>query len=285
MNRRTELTVRTRPSGGDLSSHVHADPPLIGRSRLTILVHGYNNSERQARRAYRRFLLNSLLADHRPSVGQICEFYWPGDFAFPGSFLSYPLQIPRAIEAAERLRDYLEQLARGGLLQVSFVCHSLGNRLALEFIRAATREGTPRIVVDRVCLLAAAVPLEMVFVSGTLHPSAKVIRHSLVLWSEADVALGLAFRAGQAVAGEHCTGAVGSTGGPALLWHGVQDMTPYGHSDYWPRIGSAVYVAREFDGVLDRPPLSRELQAPRAMETRLGAAREVRQRIVRSDDE
>lgn len=278
MNRRTELTVRTSPHGGEIASHVSADPQLRTARRVTILVHGYNNSERQARRSYRQFLRNTSIGDKPLLTGQLCEFYWPGDFDTAFSALSYPLQVARAHEAAERLRAYLARVSIGGALEVSFVCHSLGSRIALEFILAATRSGAPQLIIARVCLLAAAVPVEMVYPSGRLHVSVKSIRNSVILWSRSDRALGLAFRIGQALAGEHCSGAVGSSGDPTLLWTSVHDLTPYGHSDYWKRVGSAAHVARAFEIVTPQRPLFRSLIPSRCLERREQVARESMQR-------
>ena len=75
------LTVRTECSGGPIAQQVEASQGLHGFNRLTILIHGYNNSACVAQHSYKDFL--GLADVNDASVfalfGQLCAFYWPGD--------------------------------------------------------------------------------------------------------------------------------------------------------------------------------------------------------------
>src|SRR5881227_3768664 len=103
----TVLSVRRECSGGPVLSYVEASRDLHGMSRLTLLIHGYNNSQCSASRSYGSFGSLSDVTD--PSVvaafGERCEFYWPGDSRWFGP-LSYPAEIEPAKESAKRLGEF-----------------------------------------------------------------------------------------------------------------------------------------------------------------------------------
>jgi esterase/lipase superfamily enzyme len=259
------ISVRTAPKGGAIRAGVEDSGGRISPRRLVLLIHGYNNTEDQARKAYRRFSRNTAL--DAPRVGtEVGEFFWPGDTGRPGSFLFYASQVPRAVESAQRLAEHLDTLANGQPLSVTFICHSLGNRLALETI-AALRSRPSSVIVERFCSMAAAVAVDTLSAGQPLEQAARDAAQSIVLWSAKDRALGYAFIAGQYLAGdnERATAAVGKTGGPDLFWQNRRDFTGhgYGHGDYWPRAGSAASVS-EF---LDMTGIPRPLQgrAPQMM--------------------
>jgi hypothetical protein len=274
--RRLTLSVRQDPRGGPVADEVAA--PVQPGPHLTLLIHGYQNTEEAARASYALFLRHSDLARSR-TTGDICEVYWPGDTNWPGSgrgtvrnlvttslsVLSYPLQLAQAKESAARLREYLERIAGGGPLEIALVCHSLGNRVALELIAACQQNG-PDVHVVRACLMACAVPVELVLDAGPLNQAATTIEKSLVLYSGTDATLGWEFDMGQAFGGEYTSGAVGLTGYPPGLWSRTADMAPYDHGDYWPQRESA-WEARALFGralvryTLTRPTRSRRLLA------------------------
>jgi pimeloyl-ACP methyl ester carboxylesterase len=262
---RRELSVRTADAGGAIRARVEVSGALTQARRLIVLVHGYNNTKADARKAYRQFCFNTALDTPRVGV-EVCEFYWPGDTGRAGSFLFYASQVPRAIQSAARLADYFEEAAKGQPLTVTFICHSLGNRVALE-TAAALRERQSVVTVERFCSMAAAVAVEQFAQGAGLHDVAEGISASIVLWSAKDRALGYAFLIGQRLAGaaEAATAAVGKTGGPALYWKRTKDFTSagYGHSDYWPRLGSAFCVS-EFLALTSLP---RVIQLRGAQET------------------
>jgi hypothetical protein len=235
------LSARDIDVGGGIRTHL-VPPALHGSRAITLLIHGFNNSQPVANGSYRRFLRTAEL-ERAPLAGQICAFFWPGDH---GVF-RYFEEIDRAKQSAAILRDYLVEIAAGGQLEVSLVCHSLGNRLALELIAASTATH-PNILFVRAAMMAAAVPLHVVDRNGTLHDAATAIARHAVLYSRSDEALGIAFLAGQLRAGEPCLGAVGKSGGPPGLWSagGAADFTPYAHGDYWPEPESALTVQTLF---------------------------------------
>jgi esterase/lipase superfamily enzyme len=146
-----ELSARALPTGGEVRAN-DLPPLLIGQSQLTILIHGFNNDTEQASRSYARFLRETELRRNSLLAGRICVFFWPGDHGW----YRYQDEIPRAIEAANVLRGYLEEIAAGQRIEVSLVCHSLGNRVALEFVARCLKTANLDVQVPRACLMAAA---------------------------------------------------------------------------------------------------------------------------------
>lgn len=128
---------------------------------------------------------------------------------------------------------------------MSLVCHSLGNRLALELIENC-RNANPRIHFERAVMMAAAVPVQVVDTDGRLRPAASAVQRREVLYSRSDEALGVAFIGGQLRAFEPCYGAIGTAGGPPGIWTLATDFTPYGHGDYWREPESALTVQTIF---------------------------------------
>jgi hypothetical protein len=255
---RSYLSVRSSPSGGGVLSWVRAPPPTIdSRSALTILVHGYNNTEGEAKVSYQQFLENAAL-EMSGRAGHVCEFYWPGDTGGVTSAFSYSAQIRRAIQCGEVLQQHLARTFGSRPIELTFIAHSLGSRVVLECIRAAAAAGRPVLGRTRLCLMAAAVPIELVYSGGRLHRAASGKPETSILFSHVDEALGWAFSVGQAMAGERSGEAVGRYGGPPLLWRSSTNMTPYAHGDYWQRSESAC-EAKKLLGIPAQP-----YQIPRA---------------------
>jgi len=243
---RSVLSVRSLPAGGDVLTWVRSPPPALGaRTTLTILVHGYNNTEEAAAGAYRRFLKNSA-PEPSGRAGQVCEFYWPGDTGGPASAFSYSSQITHAIRSGEVLQQHLARTFENRPLDLTFIAHSLGSRVVLEFLRESAAKRRPVLNRVRLCLMAAAVPIELVYVGGRLHRAASSKPEASILFSNVDEALGWAFSAGQAMAGERSREAVGRHGGPPLIWRTCTNMTPYAHGDYWRRTESASEAKKLF---------------------------------------
>ena len=264
------LSVRLGGSsgrGGTVAPWMDAPPTaLIGARHLTILIHGFNNDERAAHSSYEQFIAQSWLTRRpSPKVGTVCEFFWPGDIDAPRSIAAafYAESVTRAPHAGRVLAEYLHELSATGPLEVSLICHSLGNRVALEMAKALVYMRSP-VRISHMCLLAAAVPSMMIYEGGPLHDAVESISRTLVLHSEADEALGIVFRGGQWLAAEDASHAVGKYGAPLRRWTVSSDMKPYKHGHYWPGVRSAGKV-HEFLG----------LSNVRSLETRSTPYREV----------
>lgn len=240
------LTAREpHPGGIAVASELSPPPsqlPLTG-SRLVLLIHGYNNTQEDAENSYLQFRVRTGF-DFGCPAGELCFFHWPGNRPWGlVSALSYPVEIAPAKESAEKLRDYLAALAanrRGGWpLEISLVCHSLGNRLALDLLRlVAATAPNPDLRIVNFCLMAAAVPVTMVEAGGRLGAGAGIAEKTLVLHSRSDWVLHYAFPLGQTAAGEgFFPKAVGRDGEPhdGLWSESPQDMGTfdYLHGDYW----------------------------------------------------
>ncbi len=237
-----ELSARADLTHGE--TKVHWVPLSIrGASDVIILIHGYNNSQDAAERSFSRFLRTFV----RPGLmGRLCVFYWPGDHGV----LRYYQEIARAKASAQILFDYLAIVAAASpskRVTVSLICHSLGNRLALELVEISRAANYTGVQFARAVLMAPAVPLNFAAAPrGLLHQAAKAIAHTEVFYSHSDEALGAAFVGGQLLAREPATGAVGKSGGPSNVWTRTSDFTPYAHGDYWAEPESALTAQTVF---------------------------------------
>ncbi len=232
---------------------------LDGNDSVLILVHGYDNSLKDAATSYSTFI-NDLIAKFPTYIGQIAEFYWPGDSPIRIiSVLSFPDQIQPAIESAHRLSAYLWNLkgARNGPMEISFVGHSLGCRVVLELLALWTGGMPPNIRVGTVVLMAAAVLVKHVDQGGQLRAATTLTDDGLVLSSKGDQVLHWAFPLGETAAREgFFPTAVGRFGGPQQTWKASLPMfasdKPYTHGSYWPGDESANAVAVALGGAPSR---------------------------------
>jgi pimeloyl-ACP methyl ester carboxylesterase len=255
-----QLSVRMQDSGGPVAPAVNlSGGHLNGNDNVLILVHGYDNSKKDADASYTTFI-NDLVAKFPTYIGQIAEFYWPGDFPIPViSALSYPNQIQPAIESAQRLSTFLWNLmgARNGPMEISFVGHSLGCRVVLELLALWTGGMPPNIRVGTVVLMAAAVLVKHVDQEGQLRAAATLTDNGVVLSSKGDPVLHWAFPVGETAAREgFFPTAVGRFGGPNQTWKASLPMfdagKPYTHGSYWPGDESASAVAVALGGAPPR---------------------------------
>ncbi len=253
------LSLRVDAVAGVIAERVLEDPANFQptSSRLIILIHGYNKSKIAAQTEYEEFLSNSGLQS-LPLEGQVCEFFWPGDKKW-GVFkpLCYPWEIETARIVAERLHRFLTELrAPGGWpLSIALVCHSLGNRVALELVSRLDSGQSPGHLHFRIrCLMAAAVPVFMVEPGGELRPPALRIGRSLALHSTKDRVLQWAFPIGETAAGEgFFPSAVGRKGKPGGTWTQSEAVQGYAHHDYWIGPESATSVRAFFGAPVERP--------------------------------
>ena len=248
------IKLSWREPGHEAGGEVSARPTitesdervLMQAQHLVLLVHGYNNDTKDAKKAYDGFHArqHDLAGGESYSNGRVfVEVYWPGDAAWGiASFLFYMGSIRHAIQTAERLADYLTEHTRNSA-RIDIVAHSMGCRLASELLRALKDHPIPP-QIERIVFMAGAVPTFMLqhrTPPRRLRPSYdRVLREGArSLYSGADMVLSFAFPAGQTLA----PGAEGFL--PTALGHAewTDATVPYnldqqqnsgaGHGDYW----------------------------------------------------
>jgi hypothetical protein len=240
-----ELSVRTLAVGGPVSTTVQIGPgfdPFV-KTRIVLLIHGYNNSLSDARGSYSLFLRNACSSAEwsrfKAFSRDIFRFYWPGDKAWGWlRFASYPSELGPAKSSAKLLADFLSRFQSP--LELYVIAHSLGNRLLLEMLLLLIDQPWPaQIQLKGICMMAAAVPVARVEWSGNLH-YASIHGRSYILYSPGDNVLHWAFPLGESLGGDGVLPlAVGRFGDPQSQWSYKQPMVAgneqYGHSDYWPK--------------------------------------------------
>ena len=128
----------------DLSGNGQAPavPPAVflaamAGKRVTVLVHGYNNEQRDVLDSYRtideRMRLLGFLGRTGAQYDALVGFAWPGG----ASGVSFPFARARADDAAPRLRQLLAALQGSGAT-VDINSHSLGAHVTLEALRDAS---------------------------------------------------------------------------------------------------------------------------------------------------
>lgn len=262
-----ELSCRTDASGGGLTPAVYPLPSEgPSGTTLILLIHGYDNDVKSARDSYSTFVNHLQTEWNKAAVvlPNIYRFYWPGDKSwsiFP--FLSYPLEIGPAKESAGLLLEYISELraANGGIMDVFFIAHSLGNRLVMELLELVATGTLPTGVnVKAICMMAAAVPVSKVDVGGSLYAAATSTQ-SYVLWSTGDAVLHFAFPIGETAAGDSLfPTAVGRFGQPLNQWVIARQMIYgnknhlYGHHDYWKRDETIPAIEQFLDPTVPKDP-------------------------------
>ena len=198
-----ELSVRAPTGEGTrVADEVTASPDGFSPKthRLVLLVHGYNNTHQAANESYASFCAQlAALGVRRVSLlGEICAVHWPGNRRLGAlSFASYPTEIKPATRSAEVLAAFLNGLRgpQGSPLDVVLICHSLGNRVGLELLRARIAAGDPMVAIVGLCLMAAAVPVGHVD-DGRLAAAARSTR-TRALFSRGDKVCGSRFLSGR----------------------------------------------------------------------------------------
>ena len=267
IHHRGDLSLRERDSGGGLRKDVDAAPVVgpQGVLRSVLLVHGYNVNRRSAESAYGKLL--GHLSERFPPTWRV---FWPGNRWGLLGFASYPLEVHRAKESAARLADYLRGLRGpgGGRSEIAIVAHSLGCRVVLEALEILARNRhdlQPRVTF--LCLMAAAVPVEMLYPDDQLRRGFYLSERRLVLHKEGDAVLGLAFPVGQALAYRRrieprvYRHAVGLRGEPL---EAVGERCPMGgmqHGAYWNDTKTADMISLAMGTVVRRSPPQRRRPA------------------------
>ena len=253
------INLRSPQDGNGIAQNPYVQPALPSSAPLILLIHGYNVSLNDARKSYASFLnpnydqnlvsslppnawgayVDALSGDTLDSFsrwGEICLVFWPANVWGPViSALAYPPELNLAVESAPVLASVLRALPRIPQPQIALICHSMGNRIALEMLN-------PAVPCRAMCLMAAAVAVQMV--TGSVQPDFRstiaAIEKKMVLYSASDLVLRDFFALGEAFSGEGSDlVAVGRTGGPPYVWTDRIDMDPYGHTDYWSAPGDS----------------------------------------------
>lgn len=245
---------------------------------LVLLIHGFNNDQPGASRAYTAF--HKLQSQLGPLSANLVGVFWPGDnWSGP---LFYMRSIRQAEETAAVLGEELRRAARArGFLRIDIVTHSMGARLSLKLLEELLNRTEPSLVIRRLAFMAAAVPVFML--EPPDPPNRRPFRTALEqsidsvlnLFSPNDRVLGVAFPLGQSLArgpegvfpialGHREWKGPGALTTPRLR---QRQISGAGHSDYW---GSKA------DGLVQAEQANREVRSflslgallPRRMEAR-----------------
>lgn len=264
MTRVVDLSLRAEPIGGEiaaprLSEAGEAVDPvrLAGVSHLVVMLHGFNVDADEADAGYRT--LARRLADAAGSGrdwafgATVLRVFWPGDADW-GLFspLVYPAAIGTANRCAVLLAEWLTSLGRmsGGGLQVDWLCHSLGNRVALGAMAALDPAAPVR--ARRVLHLAAAVPTRQLERSGDAMrrglDQALLGFGATSVHSACDAVLSLAFPLGETLAGTQgflptALGHAHWPAGDARSGFAQAARDHLGHGDYWDGVDTALVHA------------------------------------------
>lgn len=229
------------------------------RTSCLVMVHGFNNNDGEAAIAYAGWR-NRQVEEYGVSPeelnARLADAFWTGDadwgfFDF-ADFGIYSTAVGNARATAKALRAML--LGMPNLLEVDFIGHSLGCRVILETLELFRQNGDGP-AIRRVCLMAAAVPMEKV--EPGMPPDGRYYQlladlaatgtRILILHSRQDIVLHLAFGAGQFMAGpdERSNRALGREGPNPLMpgYPGTieeRQMGGAGHGDYWGHSGSVI---------------------------------------------
>jgi hypothetical protein len=255
-----QFLLRQKEEGGEILSPGRFADDNVAAARMScvVMVHGFNNTDGEAAYAYdgfRKRQIEAFGASLDRLNASLGDTFWAGDadwgwFDF-ADFAVYSRAIGHARQAAIELAALLERMPNQ--IEVEFIAHSLGCRVVMEILHHLVAAGhAPRI--RRVCLMAAAVPMEKLEPGGdfsdTLTALAANGTQIFVMHSRQDKVLHFAFPLGQAMGGpgERSSRALGRDGPNPLMagYHGTLDemqMAGADHGDYWGHSGTA--IARE----------------------------------------
>ena len=255
-----QFLLREKDEGGGIRSPGKFSDERFAAARLScvVMVHGFNNTDGEAAYAYHGFRSRQIEAFGTTTEAlnaRLGDTFWAGDadwgwFDF-ADFGVYSRAIGHARQAAGELVALLQRMPNLG--EVEFIGHSLGSRVILETLHRLVAGGSaPR--VRRVCLMAAAVPMEKLEPGGDFYDTLLTLAANgtqlLIMHSRQDKVLHYAFPLGQATGGpgERSSRALGRDGPNPLMpgYHGTLDEMQMGgadHGDYWGHSGKS--VARE----------------------------------------
>lgn len=284
------FNLRQESEGGNLlvPGEIVGNTGVMSRKECLVLVHGFNNHAGEAAIAYKGFRLSECeyFDDLNPQILEklLGDTFWPGDAKWPGpvdwvDFVVYPAAVGTAKAAGPALATLIQRLVQ--IERIHFIGHSLGCRVVLETLRFLRGNGFPLAKVGGVCLMAAAVPVDMVEADGKfaslLDDLSMVGKTVLVMHSTKDTVLHFAFPPGQTAAGQGegwFPTALGRFGPPHRM-RGIvsqKEITGARHSDYWGHNNTepskkSIAAVGEFFRIGDKP---------RTISSReIGGAREV----------
>jgi esterase/lipase superfamily enzyme len=271
-----KISVREKPIGGEVAHAATASgSPVNGRREITILIHGYNNSQDQADKSFDDF------ANHLAAIAPVTDFgtfgfYWPGDTHLKViSTLSYPAELGPAKDSAQRLFEFLSTLSgpQGTPTVIRIVAHSLGCRLGLELLKFFSGSSLAvQVIFQSASLMAAAVPVNKAKDPQQFGNVVAQLK-TQVLFSTVDRVLQFAFPIGETAAFDgFFPEAVGRNGNPKI-WTTAERLN-FDHGDYWPGQESATAVAAFLGAPVKSSPAtnalsSRELVTPNSIPNRL----------------
>lgn len=259
MPRNARLTLREQNRGGgpiDVGERTRfATKP---RERRILLVHGYNVSRHQAEESFEEF--EKKLQDVAPYLAEdCCWVFWPGDAPVPYiRVLAYYRKLKNAKACAFEFAEYLKELSQpsGEPPHVVIIGHSLGCRLILETLAIIAQQKPPDFNLKmEIILMAAAVPITLLFEGGRLREAAFQSTRRFALFSPDDSVLSNFFAIGQwfgKVFDQHSgkdettppLEAVGLFGLPSIgVWTNKQRAFYYDHGDYWKTPLTAHFIA------------------------------------------
>jgi len=204
------LSLRQQPEGGELSDDVQVDVLMsdaLAENEIYVLVHGFNNHRGEAEFAYQGFRDRQTEQlqgpQYRRLTRQLRDTFWPGDAEWVQpldyvDFMVYPKAVGTARDAGKKLADYL--IGLDNQPTINFIGHSLGCRVVLETI-LEMKERHREALVGKLCLMAAAVPVFMLYDGERLDEAGYVPKKILNLMSKSDRVLHAAFPPGQTAAG------------------------------------------------------------------------------------
>lgn len=240
MERRFDVVLRRDTRGGLMVRELlGTQKAFVPRSRVVLLVHGYNVSEPEAHAEYDDFAAG--LTDLAPQLsGQVGRLLWPGDSGVPLLRpLAYPWRVASAVDCASDLARYIHErdTPEGRPAAVVLIAHSLGVRLVIEAMaRLAELEPVETRPVTLV-LMAAAVAVDTARDRVWPYVARSPRFQTVVLFSEFDKVLRFAFPIGQLLAEPRAfqlQEAVGLHGRPLHgVWTSRERMARYDHGDYW----------------------------------------------------
>jgi hypothetical protein len=169
VTRIVDVDFRSERVGGDVvdptireAGTVVGLEALVGQPRLVVLVHGFNVDREEAKASYDKLLARlagAVQSGQDWAFGApVLRVFWPGDADWGWfSALVYPQAIGKASDCGRRLAVLLGALGQTVQpeLAVDWLCHSMGNRVALQ--ATAELAGNRRVRARRCLCLAAAV--------------------------------------------------------------------------------------------------------------------------------